>query len=833
MWNKLLFLFVILLACSAQAGYEIIYPESVGTKDEWTNVGGADKIASLIDTVMANYIRAANNSTDDTQEVNMADLTVAENNDVIDSVRVVWCAWEVGAGANISARASIMINTDVLNGTTRALDPDIGDGCTEYVESFTSPPGSRGTWDIVEVDSLVTRLAVTASSAGDHPRVNYLYVEVFFTAEVRYAYYLTDNIDFLCTGDIGDRQLPSFSPTLDTLKIEVTATASDKTFLFTGTGTHPAEWPTGGFSVRFKVIDYAETPQFQIVVRRKSTGCVTEESTVAFPIAGNLTIDSIGNYVVDVSSKDWAAGTAYILVEFQFDNAAGQPTDSVYIEMGGVTSAVLCEVPFSSVVQGTGSGSGSGANWDALCSNIEDTVEGNSFQQVDFDADQGTGGVGAISGAQFESGKNHLFMYDASIGGVAPSIASRLQILFGSTIIGEIAYEPSPAPGLPISARGGGASGFYIASGTAAAADSFFMQHRCNTPGNEVYTGGMCLIAINLGNLTLNTDYWFDQQNGGADHKLDSTTTTQDTLLGLTVDLSGKSGTDNYIVLASCEVWSGALTQDIRVLFAIDGVVQKERVYLEFEDSDDRQSWSYARLTSMTAASHRLTIVYGPADAGTTQKYARRGRIIVIDTSAYDQVIAVSNDDLDTAKVTYSTWENHDANSGTDFDSVGFTPNQSEPIVVIANSWVNMGLSGALTPEVGGLMRLRNDSTGAVWSDASSHSPRATATPDSTRKGMVTALGFKGDSANSTSWTLQVSCDSNYATAVRPRFGYTDMIIWGLTETVTPPASTRTRRPQVIKNVIGAREEDLRAKDIASMLGLPCNCPNDSITVRK
>jgi hypothetical protein len=333
-------------------------------------------------------------------------------------------------------------------------------------------------------------------------------------------------------------------------------------------------------------------------------------------------------------------------------------------------------------------------------------------------------------------------------------------------------------------------------------------------------------MAVNLGNLTENTHYWYAQQNGAEGHKQDSINTSQDTLLGLTVDLSGKSGTSDYIVLASCEIWTPNASADMRVLLAIDGSVQKERVYLEFEDVQDRNSWSYARLTSLTAASHRLTIVYGPADAGTNYKQARRGRIIVIDTSAYDQVIGLSNNDFDTVKTAYSTYANHDGNSGTDLAGINFAPNQSEPVIVIANSWMQ---SGQFSQSAAGLMRLTNDSQAVSWSDASSHSPNSQdIADDSTRKGMVTALGFKGDSANPTAWSLQVSADTVYTVTVTPKFKYADLIIWGLTETLgAPPAAPANRRKIRLERqgLIGYEPPEQPIKLAREVLKLPeCNC---------
>jgi hypothetical protein len=832
LFKRILFLFIFLLACSAQAGSEIIYPESVGTLDEWTNVGGADKIASLTDADDASYINSSNGSTNDTQEVNVSDLTVAEGADVIDSVRVFWRTSENGIVAAMEGRASIMIGSDVLNGTTRSFS---GTGIiVEYTESFTSPPGSRGTWDIVEVDSLVTRLAVTTASAGDHVRVYKMYIEVFFTSASRQVWYMSDVDPAGCAlGEIALRQM-YFSPdVLDTFKFAIPANSTDSSVAFIIDPVSGTEWTTAGFSVRFKVIGYANTPQFQVKVHRANESCVSQEATAAFPSAGNLTVDSTGNYRVEVGSYNWATATLgdFVVVEFLFDNASGQPVDSLYIETSDTTSAVYSEMWYAPSGQGSGSffpvydGSGCRPDFFVVANNAESSTTSGTFVRVDA----------TIAGTNFDVGEPYLVVYDASIGASNNATVGEMQVNFGSTEIAQAGYEASTVGtasfGLPRSGQGGGFSGFYLITGTGAAADSLWFAQRRESGTGTVYNGGRLLAAMGFGDLVENSDYWISQQNSSAAEV--TTTTTLDTLLEATFNLSGESATKDYILLMSCEVWNGTnASHDTKVYGTVDDVMIKDSVRFEYEDAADRHSWSAVEKINLTAASHTLRILYGATGGGTSTRSARRGRIILVDTAAYDQVQFVGNDIYDTVTVEYTTWQDWVPSTGSSFADVAYTPNQEEAVLILANNWMTVGEN---TNELTGFLRLQVDSAGSTrnFSDVSTYSPRSVDVGVDTtfRRGMITATaGYVGSAA--ITWTLQASADTLMVPdSMKVKMKLTDGIAWGQTLVDCPAGGTTPKRRR--KELMGFREEDLRPKDIANVLGLPCDCPNDSLIVRK
>src|SRR3989304_1771637 len=113
--NKLGFVIVsvLFLISPCWAGYETLQPDGVVSGfNQWLNT--IDGWTELTDDNDATTILGY---TVDTQRVTNGNLSIAEGNDKIDSVRLVWRAKREDVASD--ARASIYINTDFLNGSLR------------------------------------------------------------------------------------------------------------------------------------------------------------------------------------------------------------------------------------------------------------------------------------------------------------------------------------------------------------------------------------------------------------------------------------------------------------------------------------------------------------------------------------------------------------------------------------------------------------------------------------------------------------------------------------------------------------------------------------------
>ncbi|MCK4657231.1 MAG: hypothetical protein KAT85_09350, partial [candidate division Zixibacteria bacterium] len=146
----------------------------------------------------------------------------------------------------------------------------------------------------------------------------------------------------------------------------------------------------------------------------------------------------------------------------------------------------------------------------------------------------------SIPAMNLESGSRYLILYSAAYGSNDATQVPVVAVTYGATSLASGSDEGS-ADGLPEAMRTGSLHGFYVLTGDGTS--DLRIQHRIIGAGTS-YIKGKSLVAVPLGNLTENTDYWFAQQNGDAAEV--STTSSFVDLLTMTVNLP-EAG--DYLVL--------------------------------------------------------------------------------------------------------------------------------------------------------------------------------------------------------------------------------------------------------------------------------------------
>jgi hypothetical protein len=173
-------LIILLLPVMAWAETEDLECATTTTPDDWTNEGGANKVASVSDAVDANYIWE---STDEEQQKFRVEQTsdIGES-DVIDSVKTMWRGQDNGTGAN-----KVTIHQYVGVNSNDGSDINLSTSWTDYEDNFALAPAG-GSWTLAEVDSLDLQAHCTAVGALKQVRVTRLYARVYYTPATGGAY---------------------------------------------------------------------------------------------------------------------------------------------------------------------------------------------------------------------------------------------------------------------------------------------------------------------------------------------------------------------------------------------------------------------------------------------------------------------------------------------------------------------------------------------------------------------------------------------------------------------------------------------------------------------
>jgi len=364
-----------------------------------------------------------------------------------------------------------------------------------------------------------------------------------------------------------------------------------------------------------------------------------------------------------------------------------------------------------------------------------------------------------IAGSNLENGIDYLILCSAAYGANSTSHISQAAVTYGGVTIASGSDEGSSS-GSPEAMRSASLHGFYVLTGDGS---SDLRIQWCSITGGIAYIKGKSLIAIPLEDLTESEDFWFVQQNGD-DAEVTTTESFVD-LLTMTVNLPEDG---DYLVLMSAEGWtpSGSNSDGEQFRAVINTVVQKLPMAKEWEDDRASRSFSYVEVKNISAGNNTFEIEVGSAQ-GTASKSFRRGRIVVIKTRAFDQIISASEDSDITTTANHPAFDN--------FITQSYTPNQQEYVVIMGNTWSNQGQNYRSV-----IARLENVTDNTYFSDFISDDSKDI----NIDRAMLTVFGAEEISSPKT-YALQISGESSYTTA--HHFQYGDLIIWSMTLSEMPP----------------------------------------------
>ena len=383
---RILVILICLCATSSFAKIEVIRPDAISDADTFDSTGsGNTKTIMLTDQTDGNYIFSPSVNTD---RYTLGDL-VATDIDVVDSVVFHWRGQDNGNGAN-KIQVSARINTDVSGG----VNTNLTTSWVDYSDSFTAPPGSRGTWDAFEVDSLVFQIACSQIGNGREARVTECSVVVWYSSSDRTLMF-PEKDDACLTSSNFDHDL-----------LRKSAMQNDTAFMFNDDGftvndfwktgnavttyhkINNDDWETGGFGVFLDVVHVKADCSLRVRIQRHNSSCVLQESTPYFPASGaKLLIDTTGHYEFQIPQHDWSSGACgdELTVEFEWINALFEADDSVWIRYGSAFTYFEHEIEINKGGCPAGEGAGDcalGDDTDILTLTPNDSGPLNQFVNV-------------------------------------------------------------------------------------------------------------------------------------------------------------------------------------------------------------------------------------------------------------------------------------------------------------------------------------------------------------------------------------------------------------------------------------------------------------------
>jgi hypothetical protein len=149
-------------------------PDALLTPKDWDSTGSGTKLQMITDATDGNYIFSTN--TDDSDYYSLADFNYStyEFGDVIDSLKLWIKAQDNGTGTTRIIR-KVVIGSDTTSGATLNTTTS----WVDYSMLLTTPPGSRGTWDAWEVDSV--RLGFISNIGASDVRITNCSTVVYIT----------------------------------------------------------------------------------------------------------------------------------------------------------------------------------------------------------------------------------------------------------------------------------------------------------------------------------------------------------------------------------------------------------------------------------------------------------------------------------------------------------------------------------------------------------------------------------------------------------------------------------------------------------------------------
>ncbi len=361
------------------------------------------------------------------------------------------------------------------------------------------------------------------------------------------------------------------------------------------------------------------------------------------------------------------------------------------------------------------------------------------------------------------AGEDYLLIYSGNHGGSDTSAVSELVLEFGTTVIARGVGE---GRGFNNHWGGGQTTGFYMVTGDGTSTLRF--RFRCVTGGDTCYAGAMAIVAVPLGNLTEGVDYWLEVRNGDAWNVTDAPTGSWVGLLTGTFSLPDAG---DYLVLMSAEgrTNGGSGTSEAaRVRFRADGANLGSAYHQEWEDN--RDSYNFAKAQLVTLGSGSRTFEVDARSRANPGADFRRGRIVVLSASSFDQI--VQSTDTSGAQTTSTSFVDF---AGLD---APYTPNQPEPVVVLANAVLGFSAANTATAE------LRDDTAGVSYRTDSGEYENDNGF-DASRDQQPTLMVHAEQISATTTWKVRYRATASGTAAIGRNEDNTagirsDLIVWSL-----------------------------------------------------
>lgn len=288
--------FLFICCSSAMAVTQKLTMDVKSTPNEWDSAGTGNKVAMLNDAVDNSYIKSLTVSDTDRYVVtNMASLDTTILN-AIDSVKIFWkMRGTVGAGTS-TGRVGLGINTDYLEGATRTFAVLAEGAWSSFTENFPIPPGSRGDWDVKEVDSLICQIRMVSFTATEVPAVTSCSLLVYYAADNPQSFYFTNNDGCETGSNFGKWMVPSYDYPIwiDTIKVVVPANTTENDYFATYVDLpRSKEWNTGPSAIWLNLIKQVNPDSLRVRLLKVDSLCGTIHDSTAWTAKQSIAIGKI------------------------------------------------------------------------------------------------------------------------------------------------------------------------------------------------------------------------------------------------------------------------------------------------------------------------------------------------------------------------------------------------------------------------------------------------------------------------------------------------------------------------------------------------------------
>lgn len=154
-------------------GEAYIEADATGSPDNWSNIGGANKVASVTDFIDDNYITTS--AATGKQRFTLGNPSGIDGGDQIDSVETFWWGRDNGSGNN-----RVQMHQYVGANSNDGANVSLTESFVGYTDVFTLAPDG-GAWTLTDLNDLQIEAHCTAIGAFRSVDVAKIYLIVYFT----------------------------------------------------------------------------------------------------------------------------------------------------------------------------------------------------------------------------------------------------------------------------------------------------------------------------------------------------------------------------------------------------------------------------------------------------------------------------------------------------------------------------------------------------------------------------------------------------------------------------------------------------------------------------